>query len=48
MPRNLREIFGATLLQLLRELIKGLAEKQKSIHPPCGAVVLKAKWSAYH
>jgi hypothetical protein len=37
-----------TLLKLLRELIKGLVGKQKSIHQPCGAVVLMAKWSAYH
>jgi hypothetical protein len=79
MPRNLREIFGATttmmmplmlmreqiwshlilmemreysrlptLLKLLRELIEGLVGKQKSIHQPCGAVALMAKWSAYH
>jgi hypothetical protein len=31
-----------TLLQLLRELIEGLVGKQKSIHQPCGAVVLMA------
>jgi cytochrome b len=37
-----------TLLKLLRELIEGLVGKQKSIHQPCGAVVLMAKWSAYH
>ena len=37
-----------TLLKLLRELIKGLVGKQKSIHQPCGIVVLMAKWSAYH
>jgi hypothetical protein len=37
-----------TLLKLLRELIKGLVGKQKSIHQLCGAVVLMAKWSAYH
>jgi cytochrome b len=37
-----------TLLQLLRELIEGLVGKQKSIHQPCGAVVLMAKWSAYY
>jgi hypothetical protein len=36
------------LLKLLRELIDGLVGKQKSIHQPCGAVVLMAKWSAYH
>jgi len=30
------------------ELIEGLVGKQKSIHKPCGAVVLMAKWSAYH
>jgi hypothetical protein len=37
-----------TLLKLLRELIEGLVGKQKSIHQPCGAVVLMEKWSAYH
>jgi cytochrome b len=37
-----------TLLKLLRELIEGLVGKQKSIHQPCGAVVLMAKWSAYY
>ncbi len=37
-----------TLLKLLRELIKGLVGKQKSIHQPCGAMVLMAKWNAYH
>ncbi len=37
-----------TLLKLLRELIEGLVGKQKSIHQPCGAVVLMAKWSTYH
>ena len=31
-----------TLLRLLRELIDGLVGKQKSIHQPCGAVVLMA------
>jgi hypothetical protein len=36
------------LLKLLRELIEGLVGKQKSIHQPCGVVVLMAKWSAYH
>jgi len=35
-----------TLLKLLRELIEGLVGKQKSIHQPCGAMVLMAKWSA--
>ena len=37
-----------TLLKLLREFIEGLVGKQKSIHQPCGVVVLMAKWSAYH
>jgi hypothetical protein len=37
-----------TLLKLLWELIEGLVGKQNSIHQPCGAVVLMAKWSAYH
>jgi cytochrome b len=37
-----------TLLKLLRELIEGLVGKHKSIHQPCGAVVLMAKWSTYH
>jgi len=37
-----------TLLKLLRELIEGLVGKQKSIHQPCGAVVLMAKWSTYY
>ncbi len=37
-----------TLLKLLRELIEGLVGKQKSVHQPCGIVVLMAKWSAYH
>jgi hypothetical protein len=37
-----------TLLKLLREHIEGLVGKQKSIHQPCGVVVLMAKWSAYH
>jgi hypothetical protein len=79
MPRNLREIFGATtimmmplllmreqiwshpismemreysrlptLLKLLRELTEGLVGKPRSIHQPCGAVVLMARWNAYH
>jgi hypothetical protein len=37
-----------TLLKLLRELIEGLVGKQKSIHQPCGAVVLMANWSVCH
>jgi len=37
-----------TLLKLLRELIEGLVGNQKSIHQPCGAVVLMAKWSAHY
>jgi len=37
-----------SLLKLLRELIEGLVGRQKSIHQPCGVVVLMAKWSAYY
>jgi hypothetical protein len=37
-----------TLFQLLRELLVELVGKQKSIHQPCGAVVLMANWSVYH
>ena len=42
---EMREYSGlSTLLKLLRELIEGLVGKQKrSIHQPCGAVVLMAK-----
>ncbi len=36
------------ILKLLRELIKGLVGRQKSIPQPCGVVVLMAKWSTYH
>jgi hypothetical protein len=46
---EMREYSGLpTLLKLLRELIEGLVGKPKSIHQPCDAVVLMAKWSAYH
>ncbi len=37
-----------SLSKLLRELLVELMGKQKSIHQPCGAVVLMANWSAYH
>ncbi len=37
-----------TLTKLLRELLVELVGKQKSIHQPCGAVVLMANWSTYH
>jgi len=46
---EMREYSGLpTLLKLLRGLIEVLMGKQKSIHQPCGTVVLMAKWSAYH
>ncbi len=37
-----------SLSKLLRELLVELVGKQKSIHQPCGAVVLMANWSTYH
>jgi hypothetical protein len=37
-----------TLSKLLRGLLVELVGKQKSIHQPCGALVLMANWSACH
>ena len=35
-----------TSFQLLRELLVELVGKQKSIHQPCGTVVMMANWNA--
>jgi len=40
-------ILSQTKIQLLRELDIDV-EKQNSIHWPFGAVVLMAKWNAFH
>ncbi len=37
-----------SLSKLLRELLVELVGKQKSIHQPCGTMVLMANCSVYH